>query len=337
MSETWNGIGTKYYGSKDQYPDSTFVTTEWVVILYIPIIPIQSFRVAYAGTSHGWRKTTTQYIIIKKLSLDWQQVFSIYFLTFVTLIVAFFMGWFAGSIFAAKDWYIVSAMVGFFIPIFISGKLFFAAKPSTKSPAPVLSKAKVDISKVSKPNITPPLILSDPDIKPLEPLIDKYEPILNKTMNGPFGKLPEWTSIRKALNDVIFLNFQTISYYMDNEVYGNNSEKKNSLEQQVKTVTTLASSCAWMVGKEWGEKDPNLKGKLHNKEAIGINDVPFDAMQLLANAVYFPYFLFAVIFTEYYDSTYGQNVRHQKNGHLVDTYQSMMKGMLACFLMGVKS
>lgn len=53
-----------------------------------------------------------------------------------------------------------------------------------------------------------------------------------------------------------------------------------------------------MIGKEWGKKDVELRARLRNKETIDINDIPFDAMQLLAKAIYLPYFLFASVFTE---------------------------------------
>jgi hypothetical protein len=242
-----------------------------------------------------------------------------------------------GFLFSGTDWFIIPALIGFLLPIFIAGGLFFNAKPSRFSQRSVTPISQVNKSKVSKPNLTPPSLLSDPDIRPLEPLINKYERIYDIKVDDPYGKLPEWASIKKALDDVIFLNFQSISYFMENEVYINSIEKRNFFEHIVKEITTLASSCAWMIGKEWDEKNPNLKAILRNKQTVEISDVPFDAMQLLANAAYFPYFLFANIFTAYYDGAYGKNVRHQKNGHLTDTYQGMMKGMLACFLMGMKS
>jgi len=44
MAFTLNGIGTRYCGVR-WLPDGTYVTTEWVVIFFIPLIPIRSLRV----------------------------------------------------------------------------------------------------------------------------------------------------------------------------------------------------------------------------------------------------------------------------------------------------
>ena len=40
-----NGIGTKWYGSALKEPDGSYVVTEWVVFLFIPIIPLGSKRI----------------------------------------------------------------------------------------------------------------------------------------------------------------------------------------------------------------------------------------------------------------------------------------------------
>lgn len=42
---TFNGIGTMYYGRDDPWPDGSYVTTEWVVVFWIPLYPTGSFRV----------------------------------------------------------------------------------------------------------------------------------------------------------------------------------------------------------------------------------------------------------------------------------------------------
>jgi hypothetical protein len=47
---TINGIGTTFYGNRDSdQPTSTYVTTHWFTILYLPIIPIAAYRVSDAG------------------------------------------------------------------------------------------------------------------------------------------------------------------------------------------------------------------------------------------------------------------------------------------------
>jgi len=35
-----NGVGTIYYGHRDRLADSSYVTTKWVVFLFLPVIPL---------------------------------------------------------------------------------------------------------------------------------------------------------------------------------------------------------------------------------------------------------------------------------------------------------
>src|ERR1700739_1215446 len=41
-SFTLQGIGTTFYGQSDFRRDGTFITTEWLVFFFVPIIPIRS-------------------------------------------------------------------------------------------------------------------------------------------------------------------------------------------------------------------------------------------------------------------------------------------------------
>jgi hypothetical protein len=60
MPFTMNGCGTKYYGHRDDESDGSYVTTEWIVFVYLPLIPIGSFRVrllkpGFVSEYHVWR------------------------------------------------------------------------------------------------------------------------------------------------------------------------------------------------------------------------------------------------------------------------------------------
>jgi hypothetical protein len=186
-----------------------------------------------------------------------------------------------------------------------------------------------------KPKVAPPASLDEPDTDALSPLIEKYESLLDSTLDSFIS--PAWVKYKKAFDDVIFLNFQSISAFMDNEVYMGEPTRKQELEKNIKTATTYAASCGWIVGREWATNFPVLHARLKAKSRIGTDDIPSDAMVLLQTAGYLPYYLFALIFTDYYDSDYGQRTRHQKDAHLKDTYQSIMNGTIMCFLEGVKS
>ena len=49
MAYTLNGIGTAFYGKRDFCADGTYITTEWITVLYIPLVPLRSMRVRYQG------------------------------------------------------------------------------------------------------------------------------------------------------------------------------------------------------------------------------------------------------------------------------------------------
>ena len=45
MPFSLNGIGTTYYGQRDLLEDGSYITTEWFIFIYIPVVPLASFRV----------------------------------------------------------------------------------------------------------------------------------------------------------------------------------------------------------------------------------------------------------------------------------------------------
>ncbi len=86
MPSSYNGIGTKYYGASDRQSDGSFVTTEWVILVDIPLIPLRSQRVTYLGESHEGRKSTKLYNIIAGVPLDKKLVLTTYILLLVPLL-----------------------------------------------------------------------------------------------------------------------------------------------------------------------------------------------------------------------------------------------------------
>ena len=51
MAFVVHGIGTMVYGERDYWPDGSFVTTEWFVLAWLPIIPLCSKRISYTQNS----------------------------------------------------------------------------------------------------------------------------------------------------------------------------------------------------------------------------------------------------------------------------------------------
>ena len=74
MPRNVNGIGTTYYGASDRQPDQSFVTTEWFILLSVPLIPLRSVRVRYLGESSQWGNTTKLYDVVGPAPLDTRQV-----------------------------------------------------------------------------------------------------------------------------------------------------------------------------------------------------------------------------------------------------------------------
>ena len=91
------GWGTTFYGAADRNnADNSFVTSQWFCAFYIPLIPIQSYRVIY-GEGHSrfygtYITSSESYSIIEALSLNLKQVVQAYililsFVFFVVLMV----------------------------------------------------------------------------------------------------------------------------------------------------------------------------------------------------------------------------------------------------------
>ena len=80
MAFTYNGFGTKYYGEANLRPDGSFITTEWITAAYVPLIPIQSFRLVRvrAEDVNVVVFQSKGYGVLEKLSIYWPQVGRIY-------------------------------------------------------------------------------------------------------------------------------------------------------------------------------------------------------------------------------------------------------------------
>ena len=81
MPYTLNGIGTKYYGRREAGPDGSYVTTEWIVLIYLPLIPIGSFRVCPTGKSTNAIVYNSQQFMVKRVPVNWPQIRNIYGVT----------------------------------------------------------------------------------------------------------------------------------------------------------------------------------------------------------------------------------------------------------------
>lgn len=114
MPFTFNGIGTALYGARDFGPDGSYTTTEWIVLAYLPVVPLKSMRILETGEGRNYGVyASSRYYVLDKLGLNLRQVLSVYgLLAFICLCVSLAVGfesfWLAIPAIAAlgAPWYL---------------------------------------------------------------------------------------------------------------------------------------------------------------------------------------------------------------------------------------
>ncbi len=80
MAFTFQGIGTTFYGQRGFRADGSYITTEWIVLCYIPVVPMRSLRVLAKGSeSLGALYHKQNYAVLEERQLSWKQVLCTYF------------------------------------------------------------------------------------------------------------------------------------------------------------------------------------------------------------------------------------------------------------------
>jgi hypothetical protein len=188
----------------------------------------------------------------------------------------------------------------------------------------------------TKPDVTPPSNTLEPNFPELDKLTDKYMHYLNNMMDY-YDELPEFGRIKLAMDDVLLLNLKSINYFLETQYFTADPYHRHKVEEHLKTYTMYNCFCGWVIGREWAKKDSQLFNKLGHKKKINLNEIPSDAMMLLHNSTYYPYWIFTSIFDDYYKSNIGKRGSNQKEAHYKDTYRSLLNGTIMCFLDGIKS
>ena len=87
MPYTLNGTGTKYYGEREHDVGGTYITTTWIVLLGVPILPLSSWRVYPLGDEqfqdhqpilNREASHTTRSFEAQRVRLNWRQVLNVY-------------------------------------------------------------------------------------------------------------------------------------------------------------------------------------------------------------------------------------------------------------------
>lgn len=72
-----NGFGTTLYGKRDVHPtDNSYIATKWIILLFVPIIPLGSYRVVKVKQKFLTLDSPRYYMT--SVSLHRQQVRNIY-------------------------------------------------------------------------------------------------------------------------------------------------------------------------------------------------------------------------------------------------------------------
>ncbi|MFZ2279220.1 MAG: hypothetical protein WAW39_15615 [Prosthecobacter sp.] len=133
MPASFNGIGTAYYGECDFRADGSYVTTEWITVFFVPLLPFRSVRLIRVPSqdvnlivfiSEG-------FAVIERGPLHWGQVGRVY--GFALLLVAHVLACFEvpqligltwGMV--AKPWWIFVCILllalPFFLPLYLRHK-----------------------------------------------------------------------------------------------------------------------------------------------------------------------------------------------------------------------
>lgn len=75
MANSFNGIGTTFYGRSNFESDGSFVTTKWFIIGFFPIVPVGSARIQFERESGiPFFGRTSTFEVIEELPIDWLQV-----------------------------------------------------------------------------------------------------------------------------------------------------------------------------------------------------------------------------------------------------------------------
>jgi hypothetical protein len=79
MPFTFRGIGTSNYGSRDFRPDGSYVTTQWFVVIYMPVVPWKSERILPVGQNWNYLLFgSRRYQVIEPVPLYLPQILMVY-------------------------------------------------------------------------------------------------------------------------------------------------------------------------------------------------------------------------------------------------------------------
>lgn len=117
-----NGIGTAFYGEADLAPDHSFITTEWIIFLLIPLVPLRSFRVVRdrAQSTYAVVATVEGYRIVERVPLYKRQVLHTYLFILASFVWWALLMWGMSSTLTVdnpKHWMVMIAILALLGPL----------------------------------------------------------------------------------------------------------------------------------------------------------------------------------------------------------------------------
>ena len=80
---SFNGTGTTLYGKREIKSDGSYIATQWFILFYLPIFPMDSYRVLPTTRVNHPFTSKTNYARFEKVSLNKSQVINIYLSTYL--------------------------------------------------------------------------------------------------------------------------------------------------------------------------------------------------------------------------------------------------------------
>ena len=85
LTHSYNGFGTTFYGKRDVEPDGSYVTTKWLIIAHLPIVPRGSFRLRVVKKQSGLAHSSVSYAG-HEVPLNRRQVITTYLGTYGSIL-----------------------------------------------------------------------------------------------------------------------------------------------------------------------------------------------------------------------------------------------------------
>lgn len=87
-----DNIRRRYYGHQRIEISQPFITTRWWTLLFFPVWPLASYRMVVRQNPPQWVSVKKSYQVyyyrLKRLPLNWFQVFRVYLMTFLNIALA---------------------------------------------------------------------------------------------------------------------------------------------------------------------------------------------------------------------------------------------------------